>query len=185
MKGAETKSEIVKIGAEIIATSGFNATGLDAVLKKAKVPKGSFYYYFSSKEAFGLAVIDRAAEEYAAKLSRFLKDESHPPLTRLRRFLESHLVTGDVQCKRGCLIGNLGQELASQNEKFRRRIDDVFLSWQGQISDCLREAKVADSDKLAAFILMGWEGAILRAKVMKSNQPMKDFIDLLFGKVLG
>jgi TetR/AcrR family transcriptional repressor of nem operon len=41
-----------------------------------------------------------------------------------------------------------------------------------------------DAQKLAGFIISGWEGAILRAKVMKSPQPMLDFIEVLFATTL-
>ncbi|MGH8672403.1 MAG: TetR/AcrR family transcriptional regulator, partial [Burkholderiales bacterium] len=56
MSRTQTREELVKVGAHIIAQHGFNTTGIEEVLKRAKVPKGSFYYYFASKEDFGLAV---------------------------------------------------------------------------------------------------------------------------------
>lgn len=192
MSGSETKAEIVRIGAEIIGESGFNSTGLEAILKKAKVPKGSFYYYFSSKDDFGLAVIDQGAVDFANQLRNYLRDTAYPPVERLRKCLENSLaMTESNRCKKGCLIGTLGQELAGQNEKFRKRIDEVFQSWKAIIADCLEEAKSRgdiaksnDCDQLADFLLTGWEGAILRAKVMKSVRPMRDFIDIFFGTIL-
>jgi TetR/AcrR family transcriptional regulator, transcriptional repressor for nem operon len=188
----DTKREILRIGAEIFGHSGFNATGLDAVLKRAKVPKGSFYYYFPSKQKFGLAVIDQCAQQYSDRLQTFLKDRTYSPLTRLRNYLESRAAgIGRNECKRGCLIGNLGQELASQNETFRKRLNEVFDGWVEQFAACLEEAKAkgelsraADSERLAQFLLNGWEGAILRSKVMKSASPMQTFIALLFERVL-
>jgi TetR/AcrR family transcriptional repressor of nem operon len=191
MRVNETREEIVRIGAEIIGQGGFNATGIDAVLKKARVPKGSFYYYFESKDDFGLAVIERQAGEFSAVLKGFLEDRQYPPLTRVRRYLESRIdAIQNSRCRRGCLIGNLGQELASQSEKFRRRIQDVFSTWQGLFQACFEEAKregalAPDTDcrLLADFLLTGWEGAVLRAKVMKSGQPLHDFASVFFGKV--
>jgi TetR/AcrR family transcriptional repressor of nem operon len=192
MKGNATREEIVRIGSDIIGQSGFNATGIETILKRAKVPKGSFYYYFSSKDDFGLAVIERHAKNYAETLTRLLKDESRSPIDRIRNVFEESLQDAEThQCKKGCLIGTLGQELAGQSEKFRKRIEEVFQSWQGQIAECLEEAKKsgrlpkdADSKQLAEFLLTGWEGAILRAKVMKSPRPMREFIDIVFLKVL-
>jgi TetR/AcrR family transcriptional repressor of nem operon len=190
-KGA-TKDDIVRIGTEIIGQGGFNATGIDAVLKRARVPKGSFYYYFSSKEAFGLAVIERSAQEYGEMLTGYLTDPEYTPLRRIRNYLEGGVARHEnSECRRGCLIGNLGQELAAQNETFRQRLDEVLESWRKQFAECLREAKAtgeippeADPDQLAGFLLTGWEGAILRAKVRKSVKPLREFIDVLFGKVL-
>jgi len=156
------------------------------------VPKGSFYYYFRSKEDFGLAVIDRFAAHYELKLSSFFDDANVPPLTRIRNYLEHSLAhMTENSFTKGCLIGNLGQELADQNERFRERLATIFQAWKERFSSCLSEAQAKGelSDNLnpeivADFILAGWEGAILRAKVMKSPESLRNFIDTLFLVVL-
>ena len=188
----ETRANIIRIGTDLISRQGYNATGIDAVLKEAGVPKGSFYYYFRSKEEFGLAVIDHFAERYDQRLDTFLDDEEVTPLNRIRNLLEGGLARLEQnQCAKGCLIGNLGQELADQNERFRARLEEVFNSWKERYAACLREAQGAgelspelDPSVVAGFILSGWEGAVLRAKVMKSSKPLRDFIVTLFGTVL-
>lgn len=192
MQKKDTRSEIIRIGTELIARQGFNTTRIDAVLLEAGVPKGSFYHYFKSKEDFGLAVIDHFAERFEQRLDTFLNDEEVTPLNRIRNFLDSTLTRiTQNQCSKGCLIGNLGQELADLNERFRGRLDEIFNMWKERFVDCLRDAQKAgeistdiDLDVMACFILSGWEGAILRAKVMKSPQPMKGFIDVLFTSLL-
>lgn len=192
MEKKDTRSEIIRIGTDLISRQGFNATGIDAVLKEAGVPKGSFYHYFKSKEDFGLAVIDHFAERFEQRLDTFLGDEEVTPLNRIRNFLESGLArVSQNQCTRGCLIGNLGQEMADLNERFRARLDEIFSMWRERFADCMREAQATgalsaetDLHVMACFILSGWEGAILRAKVMKSPKPMRDFIEVLFLSVL-
>lgn len=192
MEKRDTRTEIISKGMEAISLFGYNATGIDAVLKQAGVPKGSFYHYFGSKEEFGLAVINHFAVRYDQRLETFLNDEEVAPLNRIRNYLEHGLAKlTQNQCSRGCLIGNLGQELADQNERFRERLDEIFLSWRERFTSCLREAQTAgdlakelDAETLAGFILSGWEGAILRAKVMKSPQPLRDFIETLYATTL-
>ena len=192
MERKDTRAHIIRVGTDLIGRQGFGATGLDAVLKEAGVPKGSFYHYFASKEDFGLAVIDHFGERFEQRLDTFLEDEEVTPLNRIRNFLESGLArVTQNHCTRGCLIGNLGQELADRNEGFRSRIDEIFASWKARFAACLREAQGAgelgagiDPDVMAGFILSGWEGAILRAKVTKSPQPMRDFIEVLFALLL-
>ena len=192
MEKRDTRSDIVRIGTRLIYSQGYNATGIDAVLKEAGVPKGSFYHYFRSKEEFGLAVIDHFAAGFAQRLETFLRDEEVTPLNRIRNFLESGQArVAQNHCTRGCLIGNLGQEMADLNERFRERLDQIFIMWRQQFAACLAEAQGQgelspdlDADVLAGFILSGWEGAILRAKVMKSPQPLRDFIETLFATVL-
>lgn len=113
-------------------------------------------------------------------------------MARIRNYMEAGMATvGAGECKRGCLIGNLSQELSSHNEKFRARLDEVFRGWQQQFTKCLDEAKGAgeipadsDTEQLAEFLLAGWQGAILRAKMGKSTAPMQAFMDIVFSQVL-
>ena len=192
MEKKDTRSDIIKIGTELISRQGYNATGIEMVLKEAGVPKGSFYHYFKSKEEFGLAVMDVFADYYSRRMTALLQDTELSPLSRIRTLLEGSLQRfSNNQCSKGCLIGNLGQEMADQNERFRARLDEIFDHWRALFGDCLREAQTAkeldsrlDADAMASFILSGWEGAILRAKVMKSPQPLQDFIEVLFNVTL-
>ena len=192
MTKRDTRTKLIAAGMELFATQGYNATGLDAVLKRAEVPKGSFYYYFGSKEEFGLAVIEEFACRFLSRLDAFLADPATAPLDRLRIFLQRGLERlAEHQCTVGCLIGDLGQELAAQNERLRGRLDEILLSWRERFAACIREAQQAgelppsyDPHVIAGFILSGWEGAVLSAKVMKSPQPVQDFIDTLFSTVL-
>lgn len=192
MTRTDTRDQLVKTGTGIIAEKGFNTTGINAVLTAAGVPKGSFYYYFSSKEDFGLAVIDDFAGTLAQKLDGYLKNPRVAPLQRIRNYLEDEVAAmSDCRCTRGCLIGNLGQELASQNETLRSRLDAVFKDWKARLAACLQAAQDADElprdrdvEQLAGFLLTGWEGASLRAKVTQSVEPMRTFVTVLFDNVL-
>ncbi|MGD9949589.1 MAG: TetR family transcriptional regulator C-terminal domain-containing protein [Desulfobulbus sp.] len=192
IKNGDKKTEIIEIGTELIAMNGYNATGIDTVLRKAGVPKGSFYYYFRSKEDFGLAVIDQFADQYDIKLASFFDDTAFSSLDRIRNYFEHSLAhLRENQFTKGCLIGNLGQELADQNERFRARLEGIFQSWKNRFSTCLADAQEQGElatdlhpDVLADFVLAAWEGAILRAKVMKSPDSIRNFIDTLFLTVL-
>lgn len=192
MEKRDTREHILRVGMDLIARQGFNATGIGAVLSRAQVPKGSFYHYFPSKEAFGLAIIDRFAERYEAGLLGFLRDERCAPLERIRAYLED--VAGRLDeggCERGCLAGNLGQELAACNETFRLRLKQLFDSWQEHFAACLAAARdhgqplpKVDDRELAGVILNGLEGAILRAKVQSSAHPVREFTTVLFSHLL-
>ena len=183
MKQAEAKERILAAGMELVPVYGYNATGLDAVLKKAGVPKGSFYHHFGAKENFGLALIERFAAEYAVKLDGFLLDAAHPPLRRIDNYLDHtirHLEERNFS--RGCMAGNLGQELADQNERVRKRLAAVFEEWLGKFAACIAEAQQRgeldgslDAGSIARFLLSGWEGAILQAKVLRSVEPLRNF----------
>lgn len=193
MKRTNTRDRLIQVGKEIIAKHGFKAASLNEILTAAGVPKGSFYYYFASKEDFGLAIVDDFAREYRNRFERILGDSQYSPITRLRNYFELKITDmADCGCTDGCLIGNLAQELSAQNEIFRHRLDRVFAEWEQYFSRCLQAASEAGEitgdrysyDSLAKFILSSWEGAILQAKVTKSVVPMKTFVDVLFTQVL-
>ncbi len=136
--------------------------------------------------------MDVFADYYSQRMTALLQDAALSPLTRIRTLLQGSLERfSRNQCSKGCLIGNLGQEMADQNERFRARLDEIFDDWRKLLAGCLAEAQTAkeldsrlDAEALASFILSGWEGAILRAKVMKSPQPLQDFIEILFAVTL-
>ena len=192
MKRANKRQELIQVGRDIIVRQGFNAASINEILTTAGVPKGSFYYYFSSKEDFGLAIIDDFAEQYHKKLENILEDRRFSPLTRLRKLYELKIADMEnCQCADGCLIGNLAQELSAQNELFRDRLNQVFADWEQHFIQCLKGAyeagEITDKSQiedLAKFILSSWEGAILQAKVTKSLLPMQTFVKILFEQVL-
>ncbi len=192
MATKDTRSEIIRAGMGIIARHGYNSTGIEAILKQAGVPKGSFYHYFSSKQEFGLQVLDHFASGIERIFSTMLSDASLSPLARLRKCVESLVVRfEDNNCGVGCLVANLGQELADQNEEFRQRLAWIFRSWMRLFEQCLREARSAGEipaqsspELLAEVFISGFEGALLVSKVMKSSAPLRNFIDFYFEKAV-
>ena len=92
--------------------------------------------------------------------------------------------------RRGCLIGNLGQELASLDNEFRDQLEAVLVSWEVRVTACLEEAvqigEIAsdnDAQSLSRFFWIGWEGAILRAKLTRSLAPIDHFAGIYFSRV--
>lgn len=188
----KTRAHLLTIGTEILSEKGFNSTGLEEILSKADVPKGSFYHYFESKAAFGLAVIENYEYIWAQKLTRLLGDPAVLPLMRIDNYI-SEGVRGleKYAFRRGCLIGNMGQEMGSLDDAFRARILGVFASWADCIADCLEEAKrrgdlPADTDLavIAKFFWFAWEGAILQARLERSIEPIEQFRKVIFKTIL-
>ncbi|MDA7746922.1 TetR/AcrR family transcriptional regulator [Psychromonas sp.] len=180
-----TKMELIRSGLEQLTESGFAASGIDPILKKVGVPKGSFYYYFANKEAFGLAVIESYANYFANKLDRYLLDESYPPLIRIKNFVES-AKSGIARhhFKRGCLVGNLGQEVDLLPESFREILINIFISWEQRVSSCFKSAQqngdlsaTANCDELAECFWIGWEGAVTRTRLVQNTQPLDSYFN--------
>lgn len=188
---SDTRRALVWCGTELLTERGFQVTGIEEVLKRVGVPKGSFYHFFKSKDEFGAAVIQNYVAYYARKMDRIFDNTSNTPLTRLKAFVENakHGMTR-FDFRRGCLIGNLGQELASLDNEFRDQLEAVLVSWEVRVTACLEEAvqigEIAsdnDAQALSRFFWIGWEGAILRAKLTRSLAPIDHFAGIYFSRV--
>ena len=186
--GQETRELLLRSGLEALTEKGFSATGIDEILRRVGVPKGSFYHYFASKEAFGAELIERYGAYFARKLERHFTDESLTPLERLRSFVaEAQNGMAKYEYQRGCLIGNLGQEMSALPESFRAQLNGVFDDWQARVAHCLSEAQAAgeisehsNCDQLAAFFWIGWEGAVLRSKLERNPEALEIFVEGFF-----
>lgn len=186
------RARLIRIGTEILSEKGFDGTGLEELLNRANTPKGSFYYYFHSKSEFGLAVVDNYAHLWEQKLTRLLRDPKVKPLDRIANYIvEGVRGLEKYSFKRGCLIGNMSQEILNLDEAFRNKIVKIFENWSAYIAACLDEAKQtgdldprADTMLIADFFWMGWEGAVLKAKLECSAQPVLKFREIFFTRIV-
>ena len=188
MKRIHSKDEIVQAGLDLILSKGFNATGVEAILKQAKVPKGSFYNFFSSKEEFGLAIIDQYVAEVGEIFHTIFTDESLPPLERIKKSFEARIAKFEgYDCTKGCLLGNLSLEMSDQYESVRERLVQALQLWTKNLSGLLLQAQEEKAipadinvDMLAENLIASFQGALLYAKVKKSLEPLRNFIHLYF-----
>lgn len=192
MKRIHNKDDIVQVGLDIVLSRGFTATGIEAILKQANVPKGSFYNFFSSKEEFALAIIDKYVAGRNELFYPIFSDMSLPPLERVKRSFQTliALFTGE-DCSKGCLIGNLGQEMSDQFESVRQRLDQALQKWSAELTKLLVQAQKEnsisadlDAEMLAENLISSFQGALLRSKVKKSPEPLRNFVHLYFDRFL-
>lgn len=191
----ETRQRVLEKGASLIRKYGFNNTGINEVLKAAGVPKGSFYYYFESKEDFGLQLIEYLHKGIRKGFYGYLAEEDYgdtQPLERLRQFFDyfrKTFTSEDEKC--GCPIGNISQELAATNPRFREKLDEVFNDVVAPVSICLARAVEAgelpeetDALELAEFIVNSWQGALIFVKVRDGGRPLELFEKYIFDVLL-
>lgn len=187
----ETRDLLLRAGLEVLTEKGFSSTGIDEILRRVKVPKGSFYHYFESKEAFGAELIDLYASYFARKLDSHFTNGKLPPLARISAFVTDAQISMERHgYSRGCLIGNFGQEMGALPESFRDKLKSVFEDWQRRLTVCLVAAQKtgeisgqADCKEWASYFWIGWEGAVLRAKLERDGQPLKTFANCFFASI--
>src|SRR3954447_18309318 len=90
-----TKERILNAAEELMLQKSFHSVGLNEILSAVKVPKGSFYHYFESKEHFGVELLkhyvaDASVYKRRALLSTQLGED---PYERLMAYFEMNIAT--------------------------------------------------------------------------------------------
>jgi len=183
------KSEmILEKGIEILWSKGYNGTSVNDIVKSADVPKGSFYFYFDSKEDFVIKALRKYFVQMFAPAKKILKDTSISPKERLIKFYEyrvSSLKT-DLQCEKGCMASNLGSEVGEHNENIREAVLNIHNEVVKTIIRVGKEAQKAGEldasvnvKNLVEFIEDAGKGAMVTMKEMKSSYPVDNFLKMV------
>jgi TetR/AcrR family transcriptional repressor of nem operon len=179
----QTRSRLLKRGADLICSRGFNATGLQEITDAAGVPKGSFYNYFDSKEAFAVEILTEYWESIVENYGPILRETDTPALSRIVRYFAGLAAFHERQrFTVGCLIGNMALEVTPSSEEVRGKLAAIYREWSVAITECLRDAQSReelargkDPKQIAAAMVDGFEGAVMRAKVERSRGPFHRF----------
>jgi TetR/AcrR family transcriptional repressor of nem operon len=188
----DTRNNLVQAGLRMIHAEGYAATGIQSIVEGADTPKGSFYTYFASKEAFGAEVIDEYSERGQIKLRDFLCNPEIAPLARLEAYFDDRIEAFRASnYARGCLMGNFSAEAADHSTLIREHLVKHFEAWSSLFEKCISEAqdqgtidRQFPAASLARFIFNSWEGTLLRMRVEKSDAPLFEFKEIVFGKIL-
>ncbi len=140
----DTRNKLLEKGGDLLSRIGFNATGVQEITAAAGVPKGSFYNYFESKEAFAVEVLGEYWGSVAADYGPLLRDKKTSPRHRIANYFrglaEFHKRNRYAS---GCLIGNMALEVTPSSADVRAKLVAVYREWTGELADCLREAQAS------------------------------------------
>jgi TetR/AcrR family transcriptional repressor of nem operon len=183
--GKQTREAVIEAATRLMQIRGYNGTSLDDVLRESGVGKGSFYYYFKSKEDLGYAILDQVVATFIQRtVEPCFADPAGHPLDQVRCFLD-RIVQAQraLNCVGGCPLGNLASELSDIHEGFRARLAEVFFTWRERLTLALRLAQVRGDvgvdcrvEEVAQFLVASHEGAILMAKVTKDITVMEQCV---------
>src|SRR3954471_16628040 len=126
-----TKTRILDAAEEIMLAKSFHSVGLNEILAAVKVPKGSFYHYFESKEQFGVELLRHYVKEHSERLRRILLNQELNPVERLLTCLDgviSRMVESGF-CQH-CLVAKLGAEVSTFSEPMREVLAEGIADWR-------------------------------------------------------
>lgn len=177
---ADVRQHILDVAKPLILGRGFTAVGLTELLAAARIPKGSFYHYFASKEAFGDALLSSYFEGHLAHLDRLL-DGPGSAAARLMAYWEYWLDTqagADPNAK--CLAVKLGSEVSDLSEAMRMTLDTGLRAIIERLAQCIEAGKTdgslpaaQDARLLAATLYQLWFGASLLQKITRDRGPLE------------
>jgi TetR/AcrR family transcriptional repressor of nem operon len=175
------KDKLLDQGVSLLLEKGYHATGLKEILDTVQIPKGSFYNYFNSKEAFAAEAIAHYIEPFIVRLSGHLANPQTDGLAGLRAYyLELISEVEQSGFKGGCLLGNLMGEIGDTSLLCQQALLSAVERYsnlqksaleRGQRQGTVRQDRSAKS--MADLMLNGWQGALLRMKVEQSVEPLK------------
>ena len=188
----EVRRRLLESGLTLIGKQGFAGSGVADITTAAGVPKGSFYQYFDSKQSYAIELLDDYWSAVEEKHAKVLLDERYAPLDRIARHF--HSIGQDHKQQKyalGCLIGNLGVELAGAGEDAQSKLRQIIKRWATLLSDCLKQAQAAgdldrkaDVEELAAALIESFEGTVMRSKIERSGAAFKRFETVVLPRLL-
>jgi TetR/AcrR family transcriptional repressor of nem operon len=172
---------ILATGQKIMSRKGFSGVGLTEILKDAGVPKGSFYHYFASKDAFGEALLTDYFQGYHADMDALF---SRPGLTGAERLMLYFAAwrenQGAFDCQGRCLAVKLGAEVADLSEPMRLALKAGTSGIISRMTQAI-EVGVADGSisiegrpaDLGASLYYLWLGASVMVKILRTHEPFE------------
>ena len=183
MSRPSLREKILASGVRTLHEQGFVNSGIREITAAAGVPQGSFTNHFRSKEAFGLAALDRYVEGVQATIADTLGNATLSPVERLNAYFDTVTARlAHADWHHGCLLGNMGLETAEHSNPLRARLVATLGGITGAFERTIRAAQAAGemrddfpAEEVASVLMSSWQGAMLWMKVHHSGEPIERF----------
>lgn len=167
----EARERILRTAHELFAGAGYESVSMDKVAGAAGLKKANLFHYYPTKEALGVAVIEEAAKRHSEGVKALFRDDAQDPLTAVRGLFERGTAGMRGDCRRGCFIGKLSQEIDERNARMRRSLARCLSEWRQELSRFLAGWKKRNyfksgfkPEEAADAVLALYEGSLLLAK---------------------
>lgn len=177
----DIKTRLLDEGVSMFMHQGYHGTGIQEVVDRVGIPKGSFYNYFQSKEDFGSKAIIHYSDQFKQFLLSILDLSKSDTSKGLNQFFDDLTkIFEEKDCKDGCLIGNFAAEISDNSTLGRNTMSQCISEWKeiikeiiirGQASGAIRED--ISADELSDFLLNLLEGSLLRMKIESNTKSLR------------
>ena len=183
----ELREKLLDQGVALLMEQGYHGTGLQELVRSVGVPKGSFYNYFPSKEAFSAEVVKHYIEPFIVRLDGHLQRPDVNAETALKAYFNELIEeTERGGFKGGCLLGNLIGEIGDTSDLCQHSLREAVRRYRDKLEEGLARAQREGSFRkdlhakdMADFLVNVWQGALLRMKIERSVRPLAQFCEML------
>lgn len=180
---SNTRDHLLATGYKLIAQKGFTAVGIKQILDTAGVPKGSFYHYFASKEAFGEAIISHYFTQYKRRLD-IIGSQDVSAQQKLYDYFQNWYDTQQSGCDHEkCLVVKLSAEVSDMSEPMRKVLHAGYqqtITWlatqikAGWVDGSVPHHANVAAESMAKRWYFAWLGASLVTKISQTDTPLAE-----------
>lgn len=186
------QTEILKKGLEVMCANGYNSTSVNDIVKAAGIPKGSFYFYFKSKEDFSIKALETYINMFRDEFESTLSDTSVSPLEKVKKIINMKLeaIQNDPMLSNGCYLMKLNGEMSCCNENIRQAILGQITYFKSMVTGIVQEAmdkgeiKYDDATAMTEFIFNSMDGSLELYKATQDPSTLSNFKKVLFDYIL-
>ena len=170
----------------IVGRKGFSAVGLNEILQAADVPKGSFYHYFTSKDAFGVVLLDHYFDNYVHGMQQLFDLPGLTQHAKLMAYWQCWIdnQTGCTDAGK-CLAVKLGAEVSDLSEPMRLSLQRGTTRTIALLAEALQHGIQDGSlavrqhpDSLARRLYALWLGTSVMSKITRTTAPFDEALGL-------
>jgi AcrR family transcriptional regulator len=178
------RDHLVDTALKLFNQNGYNATGIDLILKESGVAKMTLYNHFRSKEDLILAALQRRNDQFCDWIMDFVETRATAPRDRLLTLFDAYHEWFSENDYRGCMFLNAAAEFSGNSDAILRASRETKQLLRSYIRGLALALNVENPDRLADTMMLLLEGAISCSHVSGNadwSTKAKSAADILIG----
>jgi TetR/AcrR family transcriptional repressor of nem operon len=190
---SDAREKLLSVAFDLIHDHSYGSVGVEQICQRAKVNKGSFYYFFKTKTDLVVAAYE---EHWRLKESDYecIHNPQNPPLKRLELWCDYIRKVQKLRYKKykhvcGCPYASVGGELATQDKKVRLKTQDLIDRHVKYLTVTIGDAMLSgvaepgDAEVKAQLVHAFVIGLLLRAKIYNDLKVLARLEEAIFALI--
>ncbi|SEC51853.1 DNA-binding transcriptional regulator, AcrR family [Tenacibaculum sp. MAR_2009_124] len=158
-----SRERILETASYLIHHQGYNSTGINQIIKEAKVAKSTFYQHFESKDLLCVEFLNRRHNFWFSEFSNFTSQFTSLKEKTLAAF-DFIMIMNKNENFRGCSFLNILSEISEEQKSIR----SVIQVHKNDLRQFFQE--LIEEELLATHVYMLFESSIIESQLFKSNE---------------